>query len=117
MNVGEITDMDIVSNSCAVRSGIVVSKDLDGWFPAEYRIKRKWKQMRLNFPRLADFTLGVSASCVEVPQARITKTIGHLVVVQDALRHQFRGAVRINRLRDRVLSDRNCPWLPVHRAA
>src|SRR5487761_444171 len=85
MRLGQVGDMNVVANSCAVRRGVIGSVDFHRRPPPKRRSNHQGNQMRLRLMVLAEFALRVGAAGVEVAERHPTETVRSLVAAQDAL--------------------------------
>ena len=110
MGVGQVLDVDVVAHAGAVGRGVVgaedrhvgalTDRDLAGHFGQQGRLRC----------RLADSAARVRARDVEVAQRHVAQGVDGGDVAQHPLRHEFRGAVRIDRRRRRVFGGFAVAW-------
>ena len=75
MRVGQIVDVDVVADACAVGSRVVVAEHLHGRPLAERCLHHQRDEVQRLAPVLADATVGAGAGGVEVAQADGTQPV------------------------------------------
>src|SRR4249920_1732517 len=106
MSVGEVSHMNVIAYACAVGRRIIRAEYLQVWPQAERSLRSNLDQMCRAWRRLASSARRIGAGDVEIAQGDEAQVVRSPGVAQHDLGHQFRSAVRRDRLRPRIFGDR-----------
>src|SRR2546425_4299005 len=85
MCFGQVCDVDVVSDSCAIGCGIVRAINFQIGSFSKSSLNRERDEMRLRLVGLPDFTFWVSACRIEIPQGKPAQPVRFAIPVQNAL--------------------------------
>ena len=109
MSIREVAYMHIVTYACAVRRRIIITEDLDRGPATHGRKQGKWNEMRLRLMRLAELTVRIGASSVEVAKRHMRDAMSGLGLLEHALDDELRIAIWVHgTLRVALLQGQAC---------
>jgi len=68
MSLGQVRDVDIIANGGTIRSGVIVSVDLDFEQFTQRGLDYMWDQVWFRILLLTQFILWIGTCCVEIAQ-------------------------------------------------
>src|SRR6266568_4578435 len=117
MCFGQVCDVDVVSDRCAIGCGIVRAINFQIGSFSKSSLNRERDEMRLRLMGLADFTLWVSACRIEIPQGKPAQPVRFAIPVQNALDYALRFSVGVDGILKVVLWNGGAVGNPVSCAA
>ena len=103
MGLSEIDDVNVIANASAVGRRVIGAENFDVRFLAERNFQNIGDDVRLLPVVFAEFLTATGG--IEVPEANISETVLPVIPTQNALEHELRFAVGINRLFRQVLGN------------
>ena len=116
MGVGDIHDVDEISNACSIARRIIRSEDLDVVAYAQRDIKDQRHQMRFGLVPFTHAPLGVRPYGVEIAEGNIFEPISDAVVLQDLLNVELAARIWGDRKLWAILLERHRAVIGIHSA-
>ena len=114
VRVGKIVHVDVVANTGAVRSWVIVT--IDPQLPAlRGCFERQRNEVGLGFVQFANFPALIGAGSVEIPKAGEAQAVCWSVGLESIFECQLCATIRIHRLPRRVFRDRDLGGFAVNR--
>lgn len=107
VSVGEVGDVDVISQAGAIRRRVIVAEDLKLGAICCRRSKSEWDQVRFGVVEFADLSAVVGSGGIEVAQAGRPQAVSSVVGFERVFKKQFGGTVGVNWLARRLLRDGN----------
>src|SRR5207249_1110038 len=93
MGLGDIHNVDIVANTCSIRSGIIIAVQLDDITLPSSSLQHEWNQVRF---RLVQFAAALRRPCrIEISQGDIAHAIGRFIPLQGSFDCELGFSIRI----------------------
>ena len=83
----KVIDMDVIPDAGPVFRGVIISININFTPLSQGRLKDQRNQVSLRVMILSDFTIRISARCIEISQWYGINTISVTVVIKDLLYH------------------------------
>ena len=93
MSVGEVLDVDVITNGSPVGGGVVGAEHLHRWCKAQGCLHHHWDQVGALRPVLTDGVVEAGPGRVEVAEADGAQAGRRAVPTQDALHHRLRFGI------------------------
>ncbi len=106
MGVGQVFDVNVVTDTGTIRGVVVGAKNLDAFDFSRHGHHHARNEVGLRIVIFADFPVGRTTTGIKVAQASAAQSPRTVAILENPLHHQFAAAIGI----DGVLLVRFCDW-------
>src|SRR5262249_16684899 len=98
VGVGQVADVDVVTDTGAVWRSIVATEDLDRWSPSHGGKQNERDQMCFGLVQFAQLPVWIGSRRIEITKCDVPDPVSNLRISQHLLHHQLSIAIWIDRL-------------------
>ena len=116
MCLGQVLDVNVISNTCAVRRWIVIPEDIYVGPLTKGCFKNQGDQVCLRIMIFAQLSVRVCTGCIEIPETNRFQPVRPSEIMKYLFNHEFGSSIRIYRFFRVIFCYRGFDRLPVNRA-
>ncbi|MNN31097.1 hypothetical protein D3C81_1447680 [compost metagenome] len=113
VRISQIAHMNVIADTCTIRSLIIVSKDGDGFTLPQRRLQNQWNQVALRTMVLTDFTALMRAGSIKITQGNIFDAEHFIKPRHHSFHSQLGFTIHVGRIRSIALINGYLFRLPV----
>src|SRR6516162_3843148 len=106
MSIRQITDMNVIADTSAIRGRIIIAKNLDQWLTPHCGKQNQRNQMGLGLMQFSKLTIGIGSRRIKIAQRYVPNPMRCLNIFKHTLYDEFRVSVRIDGLLSIILLQR-----------